>query len=157
VHSKEAINDFKKRMIKMKKIFRENEDKLKSQTLDKIRTHQTLSSLFPTLFYFSTCESISSTSVNSYMDFHSYCQVKKDGFSDRIREKSHQKEEEKSKGVDNKQSKKVENFIKGDEDLFFAKPKLPYNFWLGVFLTLFYSVLLLILSFGILKKRIKVP
>jgi hypothetical protein len=53
--------------------------------------------------------------------------------------------------------KKVENFIKGNDDLFFSKPKLPYNFRLGVFLTPFYTVLLLLLSFRILKKRMKVP
>ena len=65
VPSEDAIKAFKKRMIKMKKIFRVNEDNLKSQSLDKIKTQQTIASLFPTLFYFSICESSSSTGVNS--------------------------------------------------------------------------------------------
>jgi hypothetical protein len=114
--------------------------------LGKIKTQQTISSLFPTLFYFSVCDSSSSTGVNSYMDFHSYCQELKEGFADFITEKSFPEK-------DNPLPKKVENFIKGDEDLFFAKPKLPYNFWLGVFLTPFYSILLLLLSFRIFRKR----
>jgi hypothetical protein len=67
--SDEALRDYKKAMIKVKKIFRNNEDKLRSQSLGKSKTQQTISSLFPTLFYFSTCESSSSTGVNSYMDF----------------------------------------------------------------------------------------
>jgi hypothetical protein len=144
--TEEGIKDFKKGMVRMKKIFRANEDKLKNKSLDKIKTQQTIASLFPTLFYFSICESNSSSGVSSYMDFHSYCQAKKEGFADFIRENSFP---EKDKPL----PEKVENFIKGDEDLFFAKPKLPYNFWLGVFLTPFYSILLLLLAFRIFKKR----
>ena len=54
---------------------------------------------------------------------------------------------------------KVEPFTsKGDDkNVFYAKSHLPYNFGLGVFLTPFYTVLLLLLSFRILKKRMKVP
>jgi hypothetical protein len=136
-------------MRKMKKIFRANEDSIKGRSLGKIKTQQTISSLFPTLFYFSVCESSSSTGLNSYMDFHSYCQEKKDGFADFITENSFPEK-------DNPIPKKVENFIKGNDDLFFSKPKLPYNFWLGVFLTPFYSVLLLFLSFRIFIKRQKI-
>jgi hypothetical protein len=150
VTSEDAIKDFKKRMIKMKKIFRDNEDKLKNQSLGKIKTQQTISSLFPTLFYFSVCESSSSTGVNSYMDFHSYCQEKKEGFADFIMENSFPEN-------DKPLPKKVENFIKGDEDLFFSKPKLPHNFWLGVILTLFYSLAFLFAAYRILKKRRKTP
>jgi hypothetical protein len=155
--SEEEIKEFKEIMIKMKKIFRANEDSLKSRTLGKIKTQQTISSLFPTLFYFSVCESSSSTGVNSFMDFHAYCQEKKEGFVDFNIDKTFPPKREGVKIEDESASKKVENFIKGDEDLFFSKPKLPYNFWLGVFLTPFYSVLLLFLSFRIFKKRQKIP
>jgi hypothetical protein len=153
--SEEEIKEFKEIMIKMKKIFKANEDSLRSRTLDKIKTQQTISSLFPTLFYFSTCES-SSTGVNSFMDFHSYCQEKKEGFVDFNIDKTFPPKKEGVTIEDESASKKLENFIKGDEDLFFAKPKLPFNFWLGVFLTPFYSVLLLFLSFRIFKKRQKI-
>jgi hypothetical protein len=155
--SEESIKDFKNSMRKIKKTIRDNEDRLKSQSLNKINNQHTIASFCPILFYFSVCENNSSIGVNSQIDFHTYCLEKKDGFVDFIKEKSFQKEEEKSQGVDKKQSKKVENFIKGDEDLFFAKPKLPYNFLLGVFLTPFYSVLLLFLSFRIFIKRQKIP
>jgi hypothetical protein len=147
--SEEGIKDFKKGMRKMKKIFRSNEDSLKSESLAKIKAQQTINSLFPTLFYFSTCESSSSTGVDSYIDFQTYCQEKKDGFADYIIENSFP-------GKNQPLPKKVENFIKGDEDLFFSKPKLPYNFWVGVFLTPFYAVILLFLTFAIHKKRMKV-
>jgi hypothetical protein len=151
--SEEAIKDFKNSMRQIKKNIRDNEDRLKSQSLSKINNKHTIASFCPTLFYFFVCENNSSIGVNSQIDFHTYCLEKKDGFVDFIIENSFQKEEEKSQGVDKKQTKKIENFIKGDEDLFFAKPKLPYNFWLGVFLTPFYSVLLLFLTFRIFKKR----
>ena len=101
------------------------------------------------MFYFSTCESSSSTGVDSYIDFHTYCQEKKDGFADYIMENSF-------RGKDQPLPKKIENFIKGEEDLFFSKPKLPYNFRLGFFLTPLYTVILLFLTFGIHKKRMKV-
>jgi hypothetical protein len=52
---------------------------------------------------------------------------------------------------------KVENFIKGDEDLFFAKPKLPYNFWLGVIFTVIYSIGMLLILYRQHKKRLKIP
>jgi hypothetical protein len=147
--SEEGIKDFKKLMIKMKKTFRSNEDSLKSETMAKIKTQKTISALFPTLFYFSTSESSSGTGVDSYIDFHTYCQEKKDKFSDFIRENSFPEKD--------KPLPKVESFLKGDEDLFFSKPKLPYNFGLGVFLTPFYTILLLLLTFSILKKMLKVP
>jgi hypothetical protein len=146
--SKEALKDFIDGFKRIKRIFRSNEDSLKNQSLDKIKTQQTIASLFPTLFYFSTCESSSSTGVDSYIDFHTYCQEKKDGFSDSIMENSFP---EKGKPLP-----KVKSFLKEDDDLFFSKPKLPYNFGLGVFLTPFYSVLLLLLSFRIFKKRLKI-
>ena len=155
--SEEEIKEFKEIMIKMKKIFRANEDSLRSRTLGKIKTQQTISSLIPTLFYFSICENSSSTSVNSFMDFHAYCQEKKEGFVDFNIDKTFPPKKEEVTREDYSASKKVENFTKGDEDLFFSKPKLPYNFWLGVFLTPFYSILLLFLSFRIFKKRQKSP
>jgi hypothetical protein len=147
--SEEGIKDFKKGMIKMKKIFRGNEDSLKSQSLGKIKTQQTIASFFPTLFYFSICESSSSAGVNSIMDFHTYCQEKKDGFADFIMEKSFA-------GKDIPLSKNIENFIKGDDDLFFSKPKLPHFFLLGVLLTLFYTGVFLLVSYRIQKKRHKI-
>jgi len=149
VQGEDAIKDFKKKMRKMKKIFRSNEDSLKSQSIDKIKAQKTISSLIPTLFYFSTWESSSSIGADSYIDFHTYCQELKDGFTDFITDNTFE-------GKDQTISKNVVNFIKGDEDLFFSKPKLPYNFWLGVFLTPFYTVIILFLTFGILKKRMKV-
>jgi hypothetical protein len=147
--SDDEIKDFKEIMIKMKKIFRRNEDSLKSQTMAKIKTQKTISSLFPTLFYFSTCESSSGTGVDSYMDFHTYCQETKEGFVDFVIYKTFPGKDQ--------PLPKVESFLKGDEDLFFSKPKLPYNFGLGVFLTPFYTVLLLLLTFSILKKSMKIP
>jgi hypothetical protein len=151
--SEEEIKEFKEIMIKMKKIFRANEDSLRSRTLGKIKTQQTISSLFPTLFYFSVCENSSSTSINSFMDFHAYCQAKKEGFVDFNIDKTFPPKKEGVTKEDESASKKVENFIKADEDLFFAKPKLPYNFWLGVFLSIVYSILLLLLAFRIFKNR----
>ncbi len=82
--SQEGIKDYKNQMRKMKKIFRDNEEMLKSQSLSKIKTQQTIASLFPTLFFFSICESNGSVGGINYIDFCAYCMEKKDGFVDFI-------------------------------------------------------------------------
>lgn len=157
--SEEEIKEYEYIMRKMKKIFRDNEERLKKQALKKIKQNQSLASFFPSLFYFSVCESSSSICVISQIEFNTYCQEKKEEFVDFIIKKEFPEDEEPSQKTDKKDSKKIEieNFLKGDEDLFFSKPKLPYNFWLGVFLALFYSILLLLLSFRILNRRLKIP
>lgn len=148
--SEEGIKDYKKGMKYMKRTFRGNEDSLKSQLLAKIKIQQTTATFIPTLFYFSICESSSSAGAINYIDFYDYCQGKKDEFVDFIMEKSFP-------GKDQPISKKIENFIKGDEDLYFSEPKLPHKFWLGVILTLAYSMVLLMVSYKINKKRMEIP
>jgi hypothetical protein len=150
VNREKTINDFKRLMKNMKKTFRDNEDSLKNQSLAKIKTQQTTAAFIPTLFYFSICESSSSAGAINYIDFHTYCQGKKDEFVDFIMEKSFP-------GKDQPISKNIENFIKGDDDLYFSEPKLPHRFWLGVTLTLAYSVVLLMISYRINKKRMEIP
>jgi ABC-type transport system involved in multi-copper enzyme maturation permease subunit len=147
VQKAEAIKDFKKSMRKIKKTIGENEDSIRKHSLEKIKTQQTIAAFFPTLFYFAACESNGSVGVINCIDFHSYCLEKKDGFSDFIRENSFTEDEKDL-------PKKVENFIKGDEDLFFAKPKLPYSFLFGVICTLVYSLVILLIAFKRLMKSL---
>lgn len=143
--SDEAIRDYKKVMRNIKKIFRDKEEKLKNQSLIKIKSQQTIASFLPTLFFFSICESNASVGGINYIDFYTYCLEKKDKFVDFNIKKSPPT------------TKNIENFIKGNEDLYFATPALPFNFWLGVFLTLFYTALFLFLSYRIQEKKNRPP
>jgi hypothetical protein len=152
----EENKEYEEIMRKMKQIFRGNEEFIRKLSLKKIKQNQAFASFFPSLFYISVCESNSSTCVISQIEFNNYCQEIKEEFVDFIIEKEI---EESYKKKEKKDSKKIEieNFIKGDDDLFFAKPKLPYNFWLGIILTVIYSIAILLILYWQHKKRLIIP
>jgi hypothetical protein len=114
----------------------------------RIRVYQTLASLFPTTFYISTNKELSSKGFQNFIAFYRYSYNMKQDFIKFYIDRKFYRPLPKSG---------VEPFIKGNNDLFYGKSSLPFNFWLGVFLTPFYTVLLLFLSFILLKKRQKVP
>jgi len=140
----DAINDYKRRMEIMKNVFRKNENKFIELSINKVKEKQTIASLIPSLFYYSICESNSSLGLMSIIDFHSYCQKQKEKFSDFISSNAFLIKKE-----------NIKNFFKKEEDLFQSMPKIPYNFWLGVFLSLIYTILLLFFSFRMQAKRLK--
>jgi hypothetical protein len=136
--SEELINEIKKAVNDEFVQIAERERKMKAAILEKIRRNQIISSLIPTSFILSGMQEISSTGLLSFIDFYTYNQKMKKDFLDFYVEKSYQSQ---------KKPGKVESFIKGDENIFQAQPRLPYGFWLGVGVTLFYTVLLLFFSY----------
>ena len=101
-----------------------NLDRLKSQLISKIKARKFVASLFPTLFYFSICEDASTNSHDRFIDFYTFSQKRKQEFGKFCVDKMYQYPLPKNRP-------KIENFIKDNEDLFFAKSKLPRNFLLG--------------------------
>jgi hypothetical protein len=132
-----------------KEIMNREEDKRK-QILKKIKINQTFMEIFPTTFYSLTNRELSSCGELGFIDFHSFSQSTKNNFRMFIIKK---------KFFERAKPGKVEPFTIKDNDknVFYAKSHLPFNFWLGVFLTPFYTVLLLFFSIRILKKRFKIP
>jgi hypothetical protein len=145
--TEEEIIDARESLFRYNKKIRENLDGLKHKLENKIKTRKFIASLFPTLFYFSLCEDASTNGYDSYIDFFTFSEDKKEKFvqfsvdriypfpEDEPDKKSNQdsKESQGKQGDKGDQNKlpKVESFIKDDEDLFFAKSKLPRYFWLG--------------------------
>jgi len=137
-------------LFKELKVIKNREQSRKIQIIDKIKVIQTVLSLFPVTFYLSSIKEMSSCGPRGFIDFFSFSQKSKNDFIIFIiREKFYNKA---MPGYVKPFTKKGEN-----KNVFFAKSHLPFNFWLGIFLTLFYSVLLLFFSIRILKKRFKIP
>jgi hypothetical protein len=124
----------------------ENENKRKEKILNRIRFQQTILSFFPVTSSIAINKEISSCGGVSYLEFLFYSKGVKGDFRNFIIKK---------KFYEGAAPGKVEPFI--SKNVFYAKSHLPFNFWLGVFLTPFYAVLLLFFSLKIQKKRMKIP
>jgi hypothetical protein len=144
------------------KIITQREVRRKKKILTKIRQQQTVSLFFPVLLYISTTKEISSHGGLSLVDFYSFSLKRKKEFLDFYVKKRFPNQYYK----DNREKKPdeigpVENFVKTDEDLFYAQSHLPNGFLLGVVMTLFYMTVLFIILYRIhvktTKKDIKTP
>ncbi len=101
------------------------ENNLKLSQLKSIKTNQIISSLFPTMFYLSLRKEMSSAGFLNLIDFHSFnLKMKKEFLKFYVKERLNE-----WKGGD------VQNFIKGNENEFMAKSRLPYGFGLGIGVT----------------------
>jgi hypothetical protein len=143
-------------------IINQREVRRKTEMLAKIRQQQTVSLFFPVLLYISTNKEISSHGGLSLVDFYSFGLQRKREFLDFYVKKRFPNQDDK----DNSKKKPdkigpVENFVKTDEDLFYARSHLPNGFSWGVFITLFYisvlSIILYRIHVKITKKKFKTP
>ncbi|NIM78943.1 MAG: hypothetical protein GTO20_09135 [Candidatus Aminicenantes bacterium] len=120
------------------------EKKLERQMGKNIRHFQTLSSLFPSTFYLSASDEISSKGYESFIDFFSYILELKEKFIRYYINKRYYSD-----------YSKVESFIKDDQNLFYAKSRVPRVFFKGLLLNLFFIVGLLIISYGRFKRSLR--
>jgi ABC-type transport system involved in multi-copper enzyme maturation permease subunit len=120
------------------------EKKLAGEIAKNIRHFQTLSSLFPSTFYLSTSDEISSKGYESFIDFFSYILELKEKFIRYYINKRYYSN-----------YSKVESFIKDDQNLFYAKSRLPRGFFRGLLLNLVFIVGLLIISYGRFKRSLR--
>ncbi|UCH95118.1 MAG: hypothetical protein JSV88_33385 [Candidatus Aminicenantes bacterium] len=146
--SKEENIDTRQSIFNQAKKIRENLKRLRNKLKSKVRARKLTASFFPTLYYFSLSEDASTNSYDAFIEFYSFSQNKKDGFvnycvdkiypltlpkdKDKPGKQSNQESQENQGDEGNQNDRpRIESFIKDDEDLFFAKSKIPMFFWLG--------------------------
>jgi len=117
------------------------EQKLAREIQNNVDNFLWLSIFSPSPFYWSTGNEISSKGYSSYLEFFLYIQDLKKRFVRFYFDKRYNMDT----FVDS--ATQVESFIKDDENLFFARSRLPGGFFWGLLLTLIYTLALFFFSF----------
>ena len=128
-------NEFKK--------LQEMEKEMYKDMRTTVLNYQWASIIFPTTFYLSVNEEISSRGYDNLLDFYLYTIDLKAGFVKYYIDKLY---------FEN--FSKVESFIKGDENVFQAVPRIPVTFLPGILFMLFQILLLLRLNYSFYKKKL---
>ena len=123
----------------LREIF-DRELKLRARMFQIINTCQLVSSVCPSSFFLSMRGEGSSKGLSNLIKFYTFSHEMKRDFLNFYLQRRYNKSYKPGRG-------NIESFIKGDENIFRAQPRLPYAFWVGVGLTLFYIVLLLFFSY----------
>lgn len=110
------------------KSIRAVEEKLKTELKTAIRRFETLSLFFPTTFYLSANNAVSSKGYENFIDFYSYVEDLKQEF---LRFYLDRKFYAGEAGV--------ESFVKGDENIYFSRGRLPADFGLGMVMMAIYA------------------
>jgi hypothetical protein len=123
-------------MEKELKAIEEVEAGVRNKLADCVKQYHALSVWFPTSFYLATSAEIGSQGYLNYLDFYDYLIDMKHKFIsfwvDRVYHKN---------------PKEMVSFIKGDENVFRGKSKLPPTFVKGVIINTAYVVILMLLSY----------
>ena len=117
------------------------EKKLENEMEKNIRHFQNLSLIFPSTFYLSAGNEISSKGYENFILFFGYIQTLKEKFVRFYIDHRYYSDTPLDKPTN------VESFIKGNENLFNAKSRLPKSFFQGVLLILVYIIGLLAVSY----------
>lgn len=103
----------------------EIEIKLNKEIRKYIDLHQALSMLFPSTFYLSVTNEISSRGYENILGFHEFAKDTKDKFLDfYVKRRPY-----------HKRGQPVESFVKKDENIYFGEGRVPWNFWWGLLAT----------------------
>jgi ABC-type transport system involved in multi-copper enzyme maturation permease subunit len=117
------------------------EDKMQEEMKENINLFQTLSIAFPTTFYQSVTNELSSRGYDNLLVFYKYVQEFKRKFVRFYMDK-----------VYFSNFSEVEPFVKEEENVYNAKPGLPVNFHWGILVTLGWIALFTALSYYNFKK-----
>lgn len=118
------------------------EERVQEEMFSNTRFYLELSALFPSAFYLSVNNEISSRGYTSFFDFYRYVlELKKRFVRYYVKKKFYSN------------YSTVESFIKGNENLFYSKSELPATLPAGIGLTLLYSLILFLTSYYILLGR----
>ncbi len=128
-------NDFKK--------IQALEETIQTQTETNISLYQELSMFFPSTFYLSVTNEISSRGYENLIDFHKYVQALKREFVKFYIDK-----------VYFSNFTTVESFVKKDENVFPGRSRLPLNFAAGILVNLLYVVGLFVGSYYRLRRSL---
>jgi hypothetical protein len=105
--------------------------------------HERQSVLFPTTFYQFFTGEVSGKGFYGYLDFMDYIMKLRNRFMQFYMKKRYE---------DNNSI--VESFVKGDENIFRSRSRLPDTYWFGVLATVLYSAALFLLAFGRLRRLV---
>jgi hypothetical protein len=147
----DLVNELKEAVKNEHGKIKKRESQMRKHMLKKIKQSQTAAAFFPVLNYISTYKEISSQGDLNFVDFYSYGQQRKGEFIDFYIKKRFPE----GKEINPDKVGPVENFVKSNENLFFAKTRLPSSFILGVCLTFFYIIVLLIILYLIFRPHRK--
>jgi hypothetical protein len=119
------------------------EGKLKSRIESTIDTLGRLSVLFPSTFYMNTGNEISSLGYLSFIDFYKYGMEMKQKFVRFYIDRTFYND-----------PKLLVSFLKGNEDIFINRSRLPRYFVHGILLNLFYAAAILLFAYLRFKRRL---
>jgi len=123
------------------------EKEMSTQMKENLSRLELLSALFPTTNYISTASELSSRGYGNLLDFYDYVQDQKKKFVHEYMIK-----------VFFSNYSKVEPLIKGDDNVFLAKNRLPGSFFFGLIMTLLYIIGITFITYSRFKKMIlRVP
>jgi hypothetical protein len=124
------------------------ESDLEKKIRSNVRHFQLFSSLVPSAFYLSVNNEISSRGYRNVIDFHKYSTNIKKEFV-----KFHTKKRREELAAQRRGDERggVESFIKKDENIFTGKSQLPWNFGLGLLLSIVWNIVLAFWSYRLYK------
>jgi hypothetical protein len=137
-------------------IIKKRESQMQMHMLKKIKQSQIASAFFPVLLYISTHQEISTHGGLSLVDFYAFGQQRKKEFIDFYVKKRFVGEHDKDHPKNNPDMiGPLDNFVKNDENLFYAKSHLPQGFLLGIGVTLVYIAVLFTILYQLHVKKPK--
>ncbi len=125
------------------------EERLRNEMEENIRYFQFLSSFFPSTFYLSASNEISSKGYENFILFFDYIRELKKKFVRFYMDHRYYSDSLYDAPVT------IESFIKVDENLFRAKSRPPWGFVTGILLTLVYIIGLFIISYFRFKQSLR--
>ncbi|MCU0287019.1 MAG: hypothetical protein MUF15_11550 [Acidobacteria bacterium] len=124
----------------------EIEERMIKEIEENAHNFQLYSMFIPTAFYKSVIFEISSRGFSGFLEYYKDTKEKDKQFMRLWLDKRYYSD-----------SEEVESFIKkGDENIFYTKSTLPFTFWPGLLLTLFYSFLALVMAYTLNGKAFKI-
>jgi hypothetical protein len=129
------------------------EKRLENEMVGNIRRFQILSFFSPSTFFLSIGDEISSKGYENFILFFDYIQKLKEKFVRFYLDKKYHSNSSPSGNTPT--NIRIESFIKGHENLFYAKSRLPKDFFRGLGLTLGYITMLLVISYFRFKKSLR--
>jgi hypothetical protein len=112
------------------------EGKYKNDIAEIMQLDRKIAKWCPTTFYQMSCDELSSSGYLSYLEFYSYVQNLHRGFLRFYINKRHIEK-----------AKIIENFIKGNENLYFSESRVPGNFSHGLAITVLWIIVLYLAAF----------
>jgi hypothetical protein len=108
--------------------------------------HERQSILFPTTFYQFLTGEVSGKGYYGYLDFMDYIMQVRNRFIQFYLKRRYAEN-----------ITKVESFVKGDENVFHSRSRLPRTYWFGVLAAMLYGIIVFILAFRPLRRQVLQP